>query len=309
MRPVGPRQEWSADLSRVELFRSALEDLAHTPGQGVAPQASQTDERPAHELPVDELPAEASRTGDLPAVEVSDDDMPHDGVSHAEAPDDGSPPTDDLTPPRPAPASPPPATPLERSPSGDVDTSLPPSVARPGFGRAPAQRLAGALAQGEDPERREDEEPLRREDGEPLPGTVAPVLRRSTERVRHPTSTTPVIRPPVMPPPPSEAPPAPMRQRTVSWDQALARDVLPQGKKRNKRRQGRRPSKARHESGGVGEYRPKVAADRSLTLLVITMLLVLAALVATAVWTFWPRVSGATGSLPLLGVPRAVGGP
>ena len=110
-----------------------------------------------------------------------------------------------------------------------------------------------------------------------------------------------------MPPPPSEAAPVPVRQRAVSWQQALAGDVLPQGKK--KRRRGRRPSKARHESGGVGEYRPKVVADRSLTLLVIAMLLVLAALVATALWAFWPRVSGATGSLPVLDAPRAVDGP
>ncbi len=109
-----------------------------------------------------------------------------------------------------------------------------------------------------------------------------------------------------MPPPPSEETPAPARQRAVSWQQALAGDVLPQGKKR---RQDRRSSKPRHVSGGAGEYRPKVVADRSLTLLVIAVLLVLAALVATAVWTFWPRVSGATGSSPLLGVPRAVGGP
>ena len=35
----------------------------------------------------------------------------------------------------------------------------------------------------------------------------------------------------------------------------------------------------------------------------------LAALVAAAVWTFWPRVSGATGSLPALHPPRGVGGP
>ncbi len=112
-----------------------------------------------------------------------------------------------------------------------------------------------------------------------------------------------------MPPPPSEGASVPARQRTVSWEQALAGDVLPQGGKKKKRRHGRRASKPRHESGGVGEYRPKVVADRSLTLLVIAMLLVLAALVAAAVWTFWPRASGATGSLPVLGAPRAVGGP
>jgi hypothetical protein len=110
-----------------------------------------------------------------------------------------------------------------------------------------------------------------------------------------------------MPQPPSEDAPAPVRQRTLSWEQALASDVVPQGKK--KRRRGRRVSKARHESGGVGEYRPKVAADRSLTLLVIVMLLVLAALVGAAVWTFWPRVFGASSSSPVLGAPSSVSGP
>jgi hypothetical protein len=68
-------------------------------------------------------------------------------------------------------------------------------------------------------------------------------------------------------------------------------------------------SKPRHESGGFGEYRPKVSADRSLTVLVVAMLLVLAGLVAAAVWTFWPRVSSTGGSSPVLGAPRAVGGP
>ena len=37
-RPLTSPPGWSADLSRVELFRSALDDLAHTPGEGVAPQ-------------------------------------------------------------------------------------------------------------------------------------------------------------------------------------------------------------------------------------------------------------------------------
>ena len=93
----------------------------------------------------------------------------------------------------------------------------------------------------------------------------------------------------------------------MTWQQALAGDVLPQGKK--KQRPGPRVSKPRHVSGGVGEYRPKVAADRSLTLLVVAMLLVLAGLVAAAVWTFWPHLSGAPASLPVPGAPRAVSGP
>jgi hypothetical protein len=112
-----------------------------------------------------------------------------------------------------------------------------------------------------------------------------------------------------MPPAPSEGAAVAARQRSVSWEQALGGEVLPKGKNKNKRRRGRRSSKARHESGGVGEYRPKVGADRSLTLLVVAMLVVLAALVAAAVWTFWPRVSGVTGSLPRLDVHGAVGGP
>jgi hypothetical protein len=117
----------------------------------------------------------------------------------------------------------------------------------------------------------------------------------------------PVIRPPVMPPTPgSGIAIMPLRSGTVTWQQALAGDVLPQGKKP---RRGTRVSKPRHVSGGVGEYRPKVAADRSLTLLVVAMLLVLAGLVAAAVWTFWPHLFGAPTSLPVLGVPRAVSGP
>ena len=101
-----------------------------------------------------------------------------------------------------------------------------------------------------------------------------------------------------MPPTPgSGIPITPVRPGTVTWQQALAGDVLPQGKK--KQRPGPRVSKPRHVSGGVGEYRPKVAADRSLTLLVVAMLLVLAGLVAAAVWTFWPHLFGAAASLPV----------
>jgi hypothetical protein len=94
----------------------------------------------------------------------------------------------------------------------------------------------------------------------------------------------------------------------VSWEQALAGDVVPQGKKK-KQPERPRVSKPRHESGGVGEYRPKVTADRSLTLLVVAMLLVLAGLVAAAVWTFWPSVTGGGRSAAPLQAPRGVGGP
>ena len=84
--------------------------------------------------------------------------------------------------------------------------------------------------------------------------------------------------------------------------------IWPQGKKK-KRRRGRRLSKARHESGGFGEYRPKASADRSLTLLVVVMLLVLAALVVAAVLTLWPQVWGARASSAGVWAPRVVGGP
>ena len=137
------------------------------------------------------------------------------------------------------------------------------------------------------------------------------MLRRSTERARYPTSTTPVIRPPVMPPPPPGAgavAPAPPT-RTVTWEEALAGDVVP-GKKR--RPKGVRRARPRHESGGPGEeYKPvKPTPDRSLTLLVVAMLLVLVGLVAAAAWTFWPRTFGAGGApASEVGGPRAVGGP
>jgi len=123
----------------------------------------------------------------------------------------------------------------------------------------------------------------------PARGTLEPVLRHSTERAK----VTPVIRPPVLPPQPHEDGPFPARTGPVSWDEAMAADVVP-GKKRRRGRLAR----ARHESGGVEEeYRPRVGADRSLTLLVVGMLLVLAVLVGVAVWAFWPRGLGAR-SLP-----------
>jgi hypothetical protein len=131
------------------------------------------------------------------------------------------------------------------------------------------------------------------EDEEQVRGTLAPVLRRSTQRAKYPTSTTPVIRPPVLPAPLGEAPPTP-RARIVSWEEALAGDVVPGT---TGRRTGRRVAKARHESAGAGEYRPRAARDHSLTLLVVGMLLVLLLLVGVAVWVFWPRVAG-TGSQP-----------
>jgi hypothetical protein len=162
--------------------------------------------------------------------------------------------------------------------------------------------LSRVPARGEGHEEPDDDE-------EPLRGTLAPVLRHSTERARYPTSTTPVIRPPVLPPPPGEAAPAaPVLPRVPTWQEALAGDVLPE----DRRRRGSRSSKPRHESGGVGEYRPKGTPDRSLTLLVVAMLLLLAALVAAAVWTFWPRLTAtpdAGGGAPVLAGPRALTGP
>jgi hypothetical protein len=137
----------------------------------------------------------------------------------------------------------------------------------------------------DDPGEPDDPEPAY----SPARGTLEPVLRHSTERAK----VTPVIRPPVLPPQPHEDGPFPARTGPVSWDEAMAADVVP-GKKRRRGRLAR----ARHESGGVEEeYRPRAGADRSLTLLVVGMLLVLAVLVGVAVWAFWPRGLGAR-SLP-----------
>lgn len=199
---------------------------------------------------------------------------------------------------------------LEREPIDDVqmqtapglsDDPPSPSEPRPSFGQAPADRFSRAVSLGPDAvhddaaatgqEGVQDSE----DDEEPLRGTMAPVLRRSTERARYPTSTTPVVRPPVLPPPPDDlAVPLTTRNQPVSWEEALAGDVLP-GK--GGRRRGRRAAKARHQSGGHGEYRPRTV-DRSLTLLVVGMLLVLILLVGVAAWVFWPRITGLR-SLPV----------
>jgi hypothetical protein len=283
------------------------------------------DDLHADQLPVDELSSRKELTDEeLTDEELTDEkhsEPPTDGDSDGQDPSAGpllteplaervrpGPPDEapdeeprarDLAPAGPAPAPLTAAPPLAPVHPDEVDASLPP-LGRPAFGRAPTQRLAEALAHGEEPHAADDDEPVR--------GTVGPVVRRGTDRVRYPTSTMPVIRPPVMPPTPgSGISIAPVRPGTVSWQQALAGDVLPNGKR--KPRRSARVSKPRHVSGGVGEYRPKVAADRSLTLLVVAMLLVLLGLVAVAVWTFWPHISGAPGSLPVLGAHRAVGGP
>jgi hypothetical protein len=183
--------------------------------------------------------------------------------------------------------------PAETAPAVSDDPVESASGPRPSFGRASAKRLSRAVSQG--PDDVDDEPPAAVQDDEPLRGTLAPVLRRSTERARYPTSTTPVVRPPVLPPPPGDlAAPAPARSRFVTWEEALAGDVVP-GK--NRRRPGRRMAKARHESGGHAEYRPRTV-DRSLTLLVVGMLLVLILLVGVAAWAFWPRIAGAR-SLPM----------
>jgi hypothetical protein len=120
------------------------------------------------------------------------------------------------------------------------------------------------------------------EDEEPVRGTLAPVLRRSTERARYPVPA-PVIRPPVKPNGPPE--PSGAVQKLPTWEEALAADVTP-GTRRE------RVSRPRHVSGGVGEYKPKTSPDISLTLLVSAMLLVLLAVVAVGIWAFWPRLLG-----------------
>jgi hypothetical protein len=130
------------------------------------------------------------------------------------------------------------------------------------------------------------------------------VLRHSTERAQYPVRTTPAIRLPLGESG-SEAQPAPAKPPT--WQEALAGDVVPG----DKRARSERVSRPRHESGGVGDYKQRAAPDRSLTLLVTTMLLILLALVGVAVWAFWPRASGTAGAprfVPTVSA-AAVGGP
>jgi hypothetical protein len=201
---------------------------------------------------------------------------------------------------------------------------------RRSFGRAPAERLSQALSRGDDGTADEPGDVPRAErwadlvdgggggaetedrdeaadttpgedDEELIRGTLAPVLRRSTQRATHPTGSTPVIRPPAAVSGPADGPgaAAPPRDPPVSWEEALAVDVVP-GK--GGRRRGRRVAKARHVSGGPGEYRPRTSRDRSLTLLVVGMLLVLVVLLGVVVWAFWPQVLGAR-SLPAPVVP------
>jgi hypothetical protein len=159
----------------------------------------------------------------------------------------------------------------------------PPVTPYPPFRRPPAERLTRALT--DDPAggtagRSSDEAVARHER---VRGTLEPVLRRSTERAK----VVPVIRPPMLPPEPGDDGPAAVGTAAVSWDEAMGADVVP-----SRKRPGRRPARARHESGGAEEYRPRAGADRSLTLLVLGMLLVLAVLVGVAVWAFWPRAAG-----------------
>jgi hypothetical protein len=169
---------------------------------------------------------------------------------------------------------------LDDRPSAAVHQ--PPETPHRGIRRPPADRLSRALSDdvpSSGPIGRPDDD-----EGPPVRGTLEPVLRRSTERAK----VVPVIRPPVMPPaPPDGGPQVPIRPAPVSWAEAMAGDVVP-GKKRRRRRLAR----ARHESAGATEEdRPRAGADRSLTLLVVGMLLVLALLVGVAVWAFWPRAT------------------
>jgi hypothetical protein len=169
--------------------------------------------------------------------------------------------------------------------------------AQPPFRRPPAERLTRALTDdlaAAPAGRTVDEEDEAREGNEPVRGTLEPVLRRSTERAR----VTPVVRPPALPPEPDDDAPGDVRAVPVSWDQAMAVNVVPGG------RRGR-VARARHESGGAEEYRPRPGADRSLTLLVLGMLLVLAVLIGVAVWAFWPRAVGARSLSPVASTQQA----
>jgi hypothetical protein len=114
-------------------------------------------------------------------------------------------------------------------------------------------------------------------DDVPMRGTLEPVLRHSTERAK----AGRVIGPPLPPQHPDDDV-LELRPAPASWEEALAADVVPGGRRRR-----RRPARARHESGGEGEYRPRAPADRSLTLLVVAMLLVLLVLVGAVVWALW----------------------
>jgi hypothetical protein len=223
----------------------------------------------------------------------TDDHARHDHERHDE--DDTADPGDAATAAEPADDAGDTTSPPDGAGSGDAfGAGLSASGVRPVFTRPSAERLAHA-PRAENHDDPDDEEPLR--------GTLAPVLRRSTERARYPTSTTPVIRPPVLPPTPGDPAPPVRLSRALSWQEALDGDVLPEG---SRRRGLRRLSKPRHESGGVGEYRPKAAPDRSLTLLVV-----LAGLVAAAAWTLWPRLQGADAArdVPVVAGPRATAGP
>jgi hypothetical protein len=233
------------------------------------------DDAPAEDAPIDQAPVE---DGDDPPVDDSAGHAPGPAVSPARTPSAGF-------------AQPP-------------DPGLSPSEAAGRLGLGLSRPLSQRLS--EMPARRPEVQP---DDEEPVRGTLEPVLRRSTERARYPTGTTPAIRPPVLPPPPGEPGATPAAPRLVTWEQALAQDVLPAD---GRRAGGGRASKPRHESGGMGEYRPKTAPDRTLTLLVVTMLLLLAGLVAVAAWALWPRSDAAGGEAPAgpgLVAQRAVGGP
>jgi hypothetical protein len=185
-------------------------------------------------------------------------------------------------------------TPLEEvlpvvpdEPAPVVDDRPPVAPSSP-FRRPAAERLTRAF--GDDPAARPHgrigEEA---DDGhEHVRGTLEPVLRRSTARAK----ATPVIQPPE--PADSEDAFGVVRAAPVSWAEAMAANVTPSGK-----RGSRRLARARHESAGTEDYRPRPGADRSLTLLVLGMLLVLAVLVGLAVWAFWPRVVGARSVPPV----------
>jgi hypothetical protein len=155
------------------------------------------------------------------------------------------------------------------------------STNRPAFARTSAERLSHMPVRR--PEQHDDDD-----EDEPLRGTLAPVLRHSTQRAQYPAPTRPAIRAPLGEPG-SATPAAP-----PTWQEALSGDVVPG----DKRARPERVSRPRHESGGAGDYKQRGAPDRSLTLLVTTMLLILLALVGVAVWAFWPRSSGTAGALP-----------
>jgi hypothetical protein len=275
---VGDDDAWLRALRRSLLAPGGGADLGPDPDEPATPE------------PVPPPLADGT-DGDVRAEMVPDDVAPDDAIprdvvpdDHVVSDDDDAPREDVL-----------PVVPEEPVPAVD---DRPPVTPSSPFRRPPADRLTRALS--DDPAARPNTRSAEEadDDHEHVRGTLEPVLRHSTARAK----ITPVIRPPE----PGEGDDGfgVVRAAPVSWADAMAENVVPSGK-----RGGRRLARARHESAGTEDYRPRPGADRSLTLLVLSMLLLLAVLVGLAVWAFWPRVIGARSvpSVSVTGMPAGDG--